>query len=153
MKRVVYLAGLISTDYPASLEWRNAVTPVLEEAGFEVRDPLAGKGNLKCVTKDGGITSTITENKSIVLRDRRDVREADVILVHLENFGSPRPLMGTLVELGWAWDDQTPVVAVAAPENYVMRKHPFISEFVSQYWPTLDEAVHFIISYYGQKPA
>jgi len=151
MKRIVYLAGFISTDYPGSIEWRERVTPVLEQAGFEVRNPLAGKGNLKCVTSDGGITTTVTSNKSIVLRDRRDVRESDLILAHLENFGSPRPLVGTIVELGWAWDDQTPVVAVAWQENDLMRKHPFISEFVSQYWETLDEAVDYIIRYYGTK--
>ena len=152
MKRVVYLAGFISTDHPETIAWRERVTPILEEAGFEVRNPLAGKGNLKCCTKDGGITTSITTNKSIVLRDRRDVRESDIILAHLENFGSTRPLVGTLVELGWAWDDQTPVVAVAEPTNYLMLNHPFISEFVTQYWDTLDQAVDFIIRYYGSKP-
>ena len=151
MKWTVYLAGLIATDYPASLEWRDRVTPVLEAAGFEVRNPLAGKGNLKCVTSDGGITTSVTSNKSIMLRDRRDVRESDIILAHLETFGSPRPLVGTIVELGWAWDDQTPVVAVALEDNYLMRKHPFVSECVSQYWADLDEAVDFIIRYYGSK--
>lgn len=153
MKRIVYLAGLISTDYPESLDWRDRVTLVLEAAGFDVRNPLAGKGNLKCATSDGGITTTVTSNKSIVLRDRRDVRESDVILAHLSTFGSPRPLVGTIVELGWAWEDQTPIVAVAAADDYLMRKHPFISEFVTQYWADLDEAVDFIIRYYGTKPA
>lgn len=153
MKRVVYLAGLISTDFPVSLAWRDKAALVLEEAGFEVRNPLAGKGNLKCITADGGITTTVTSNKSIILRDRRDVRESDIILVHLETFGSTRPLVGTIVELGWAWEDQTPVVAVALEENYLMRKHPFISECVSQYWKTLEEAVDYIIRYYGTKPS
>lgn len=153
MKRTVYLAGLISTDYPESLEWRDRVTPVLEDAGFEVRNPLDGKGNLKCVTSDGGITSSVTSNKSIILRDRRDVRESDIILAHLETFGSPRPLVGTIVEIGWAWDDQTPVVAVASADNYLMRKHPFVSECVTQYWNTVGGAVDFIIRYYGQKIA
>jgi len=149
MKRKVYLAGLISTDFPESLEWRDRVTPILEKAGFEVRNPLAGKGNLKCVTTDGGITTTVTTNRSIVLRDRRDVRESDIILAHLETFKSTRPLVGTIVELGWAWEDRTPIVAVAVGDNYLMRKHPFISEFVTQYWPTEQEAVDFIIRYYG----
>jgi hypothetical protein len=33
-----------------------------------------------------------------------------------------------------------------------MRKHPFISECVTQYWEDLDSAVDFIIRYYGPKP-
>ncbi|MGV0949064.1 MAG: nucleoside 2-deoxyribosyltransferase [Azonexus sp.] len=148
-KRIVYLAGLISTDHPESLTWRDRVTPKLEAAGFEVRTPLAGKKTLKADTSDGGITTSVTSNRAICLRDRRDVREADVVLANLELFGSPRPLVGTVVELGWAWDDKTPVVAAVAEDNYLMRKHPFISEFVTQYWPTIDEAVDFVIRYYG----
>lgn len=148
-KRIVYLAGHISTDYPESLEWRNRVTPQLEGAGFEVRTPLAGKGNLKCITKDGGLTTTVTSNRSIVLRDNRDVRECDIILAHLEQFGSPRPPYGTVTELGWAWDYRKPVVAICNEDNYLMRKHPFISEFVAQYWTTESEAVNYIIRYYG----
>lgn len=148
-KRVIYLAGLISTDCPESLDWRTRVAPRLEEAGFEVRTPLAGKGNLKCVTNDGGITSSVATSRSICLRDRRDVREADVILANLELFGSQRPLVGTVVELGWAWDDRTPVIAAVDENNYLMRNHPFISEFVTKYCPTIDDAVEFIIKYYG----
>lgn len=152
-KRVIYLAGLISTEYPESLAWREQVRPKLEAAGFEIRTPLAGKKNLKAETKDGGITSTATTNRCIVLRDRRDVRESDIILCHLESFGSPRPPMGTLVELGWAWDDRTPVIAVAKEDNYIMRNHPFFNEFVAKYEPTVEEAVDFIIRYYGSPPS
>ena len=151
MKRIVYLAGLISTDFPASLEWRKGAAYFLEQAGFEARSPMAGKNNLPSTTTDGGITTTDTSNRAIVLRDRRDVRESDIVLAHLETFGSPRPLVGTIAELGWAWEDRTPVVAVANPDNYHMRKHPFVSEFVSHYWPSVEEAVDYIIRYYGTK--
>lgn len=151
MRRIVYLAGLISTDCPESLLWRDAAQSALEAAGFEVRTPLAGKKNLASVTTDGGITSTITTNRAIVLRDRRDVAESDIVLAHLEVFGSSRPLVGTLVELGWAWDDKTPVIAVAKDQNYLMRCHPFISEFVTKYENTVEDAVDFITRYYGGK--
>ena len=148
-KRVAYLAGLISTEYPESLAWRLRVAPILEEAGFEVRTPLAGKSQLNKETVDGGITTVIATNREICIRDRRDVRESDVILANLNTFGCPRPLVGTIGELAWAWDDRTAVVAVAAEDNYLMRKHPFISEFVTSYQKTLDEAVDHLIRYYG----
>lgn len=152
-KRVVYLAGLISTDCPESLEWRLRIAEKLEAAGFEVRTPLAGKKDLKSKTNDGGITSTTTTNRAICLRDRRDVRESDVILASLELYGSNRPLVGTLVELGWAWDDKTPVIAAVKEDNYLMRQHPFISEFVTKYEPTVEDAADFIIRYYGSAPS
>jgi nucleoside 2-deoxyribosyltransferase len=150
-QRVVYLAGLISTDYPESLQWRLLVAPLLEQAGFEVRTPLAGKKNLKSETKDGGITTTVTTGKSITLRDYRDVSECDIMLTHLEQFGCPRPLVGTVAELAWAWQLRKPVVAIANTDNYLMRNHPFVSEFVSQYWPTVQDAVDYVIRYYGTK--
>jgi len=151
-KRVIYLAGLISTDFPESLAWRERVIPQLEAAGFEVRTPLAGKKNLKSESKDGGITSTQTTNRAIVLRDRRDVREADIILANLEVFGCPRPSIGTYCELAWAYDDRTPVVAAVADDNYLLHNHPFLSEFVTKYCATLSDALDFIIKYYGTPP-
>jgi len=149
-QRIVYLAGLISTEFPESLEWRKRLAPILEESGFEVRTPLFGKQNLKSDSPDGGITSGSATAKSICLRDRRDVRECDIMLTHLETFGSPRPLIGTIAELAWCWDQRTPVVAICAVDNYLMRKHPFVSEFISHYCETEDEAVDFLRRYYGR---
>lgn len=139
-KRIVYLAGLMSTEYPESLKWRDAEAPILEKLGFEVRTPLVGHKNLSRESPDGGITSTVTTTKQVILRDHRDVCEADVILAHLDNFGSPRPLTGTIAELAWAWRDRKIVLGVAAKNNYLMRNHPFIQEFVSIYCETLGQA-------------
>ena len=148
----VYLAGFISTEYPESIEWRLRVAPILEAAGFVVLTPMKGKQKLNEETKDGGITTTITTSKSIILRDRMDVRNAKVILAHLENFGSPRPLLGTISELAWAWDQRTPVIGIAKAENYLMRQHPFLIEFISHYEETEDAAIAFLKRYYGPKP-
>jgi len=143
MKPSVYLAGLISTDYPESLAWRETAQGLLEPE-FKVLTPLRDKHNLQHTTPDGGLTSLQWTSKSIILRDRADVEEATVILAHLENFGSPRPLLGTIYELGWAWELNKPVVAIAAADNYLMRRHPFVAETVSFYAETLLDAVPFV---------
>ena len=147
----IYLAGLISVDYPQSLEWRERVQPTLEGWGFEVISPMRGIKNLKNETIDGGITSSAITSKSIVLRDRRDVLESDVILMHLENFGSPRPLIGTMCEAAWAYDQRTPVVAIARADNYLMRNHPFLVEFISRYEEDEERALIFIKQYYCRR--
>lgn len=149
-QRVVYLAGLISTEFPESLEWRKRIAPILQDSGFDVRTPLFGKPHLKSDSPDGGITSGSATSKSICLRDRRDVRECDIMLTHLETFGSSRPLVGTIAEMAWCWDQRTPVVGICAVNNYLMRKHPFISEFVSCYVENEDEAVDLLRRYYGR---
>ncbi|MHC4332493.1 MAG: nucleoside 2-deoxyribosyltransferase [Planctomycetota bacterium] len=148
MKRIVYLAGLISTVYPESLEWRKRLTPLLQDAGFEVRNPLFGKQNLDKETTDGGITSTTATAKDITQRDRRDVRECHVMLTHLELFGSKRPLLGTIAELAWCYDQRTPVVAIAKEDNYLVRNHPFMTEFVSHFVKDEGEAVEFLRRYH-----
>ena len=70
------------------------------------------------------------------------------MLTHLESFGSPRPLLGTIAELAWAWDQRTPVVGIAAEGNYLARKHPFMAEFVSHFVANEEEALEFLRRYH-----
>ncbi len=144
MKRI-YLAGLISTDYPQSLDWRREVTPRLAKH-FEVLNPLRGMLNKSFV--DGGLNHPDLSSKDITLRDRSDVLSSDIILAHLDTFGSPRPLTGTIAELAWAWEIHIPVIGVAETDNSLMRSHPFIVEFVAHYFNTLEESIRFVIAEY-----
>lgn len=147
-KPVVYLAGLISTDAPQSLQWRVDVGPHLELAGFEVFSPMRGKNPDALV--QGGLVDPNVTSRDILLRDFNDVKRASVILAHLEIFGGTRPLLGTIAELAWAWQLNTPVVGVAREDNSYMRNHPFVREFVSHYCGSMWEAADFIINYYGR---
>jgi nucleoside 2-deoxyribosyltransferase len=146
----VYLAGLISTEKPESLEWRTQIQPVLESAGMRVLSPMRGKENLVRTSKDGGITDPTLTPKDVIFRDYRDVKEADVILAHLDTFGSERPLLGTIYELGWAWMLQKPVVAIASKDNRLMRNHPFVVDTISHYCETLEEARNILVRHYGR---
>lgn len=148
--KTVYLAGLISTDFKESLLWREHVEPAFLGSGMQVLSPMRGKKTLDVFSKDGGVTDPWLSAKDIIFRDYGDVSQADVILAHLETFGSPRPLIGTVCELAWAWQLKKPVVAIAAEDNYLMRKHPFIAECVAHYCDKLEEAVDFTVHYYGR---
>jgi nucleoside 2-deoxyribosyltransferase len=148
-RKIVYLAGLISTDYPESLIWRVEVTPMLEAHEFDVLSPMRGKENLVLQSPDGGITDPNLTSKDIILRDYHDVVSSDIILMHLENFGSPRPLLGTICELAWAWEMKKPIVAIAHSDNKLMRSHPFVKEAVSHYCSTVSEAIDFTAHHFG----
>src|SRR6266436_3238829 len=93
MTNIVYLCGLISTDFPESLQWRIDVATVLIEAGFKVLSPMRGKENLVQTSPNGGLTDPKLTESDIVLRDYGDVSRSDVVFAHLETFGSPRPLI------------------------------------------------------------
>lgn len=151
----IYLAGLISTNKPDSLAWRAAVKDWASVRSSRplgptivILDPLRGKGDLSKSTSDGGITTGVATARDIMRRDYNDVVSCDVLLVHLDDFGSTRPMLGTPMELGWAWEHHKPVVAVAAKENYLMRNHPMVSEAVSRYFETVGAAWEFILRYY-----
>ena len=156
----VYVAGLISTDRPDSLAWRQHIAEqarlwnkhqihvLLSDRRVVILDPLRGKEDLVNQTHDGGITSTASTSKDIMRRDYRDVVSSDVLLVHLDDFGSSRPMVGTPMELGWAWEHHKPVVAVASKDNYLFRNYPMVAEAVSHYFETVQEAWNYIIRYY-----
>jgi nucleoside 2-deoxyribosyltransferase len=112
-----------------------------------VLSPLRGKDMTK--SKDGGLSTPDQGSKSIIIRDYNDIKRADVMLVNLNLWGSTRPLVGTLMELAWAWQMQMPVVAVCAKDDVLMRNHPFINECISHYCETMAEAIEFIGRYYA----
>jgi len=148
--KTIYLAGLISTEYPESLIWRGAAKRLLldlaDEHGKDVNvlDPLRGKGDLSRTSKDGGVTAdAVFTPGDIILRDFHDVLISDIILVNLNDFGSPRPMVGTFYELAWAWDHKKLVVAVGG--NKLMRTHPFVVQSVTHYFDTAEEACRFIV--------
>ena len=145
---IVYLAGLISTNHPQSLEWRDDAAFKLDSGwGIDSLSPLRGKD--MTTSKDGGLTCAEQSSKSIILRDYNDIVQADVMLANLNLWGSTRPLTGTIMELAWAWQMKMPVVAVCAKDDALMRQHPFINECVSHYCETMEEAIEFIGRYYA----
>lgn len=151
MKKSVYLAGLISTLHPESLQWRLIAEAALEEHAT-VLSPMRGKSDLYLKSKDGGVTDPDLTHGDIILRDYNDIQQVDVVLVHLDNFGSTRPTIGTIAEIAWAWERRIPIIAVASPNNTLMRGHPFIKAMVTRYFEDLDSSVDHVLAYYLSKP-
>ena len=145
---IVYLAGFISTEHPESLTWRDeAAFRLVEGWGLDVLSPIRGKE--LSTSKDGGLTTSGQTSKSIILRDYNDIQQADMLLVNLNLWGSTRPLVGTLMELAWAWEMKMPVVAICSKDDRLMRDHPFIQECVSHYCETVEEAIEFTGRYHA----
>ncbi len=147
VRKRVYLAGLISTVAKETTQWRRRASDVLT-AVMDVVSPLRGKDFNS--SADGGVTVEPGQgtSKDIILRDYNDIRGCDMILVNLEVYKSERALVGTLMELAWAWEHKIPVVAYAEPGNYLMRNHPFVKEAVAHYCDTMEEAIEFVRRYH-----
>jgi nucleoside 2-deoxyribosyltransferase len=150
----IYLAGLISTEKPESLLWRDMIQSHWENNPLiEVLSPLEKKRKLADTSPDGGVTSNGLTSKDILLRDLNDIQRSDVILANLNSFGSTRPLIGTIAELAWAWRDHKPIVAISYPDDpfaYLARNHPFLSAFVTHYCDSIPAAVEHIENFWAR---
>jgi nucleoside 2-deoxyribosyltransferase len=138
MKKV-YLAGPISgCSWGESEDWRdNLKTYYIPNVQFY--SPLRGKEYLKNETsiKDsysGHINSTA---KTIMVRDSFDVRTSDALVVNF--MGAKKVSIGTVMEVAWAWQNKTPVIALIEDLANI-HEHSMLNEAFSWRVTTLEEA-------------
>ena len=72
-------------------------------------------------------------------RDFNDVKRCDAILVNL--LGAKSASLGTVMELGWAYALQKPVVVAIEPIGNPHDRHPMIEETIRFRAPDLDAAI------------
>lgn len=70
---------------------------------------LSDKGVLQADCDPYGALSALSSNRGILTRDFNDVTTCDVLLVNL--LGAKAPSIGTAMEIAWAFQKRTPIVA------------------------------------------
>ena len=142
----VYLAGSISgLTYEGATEgWREEfkrllgeITPPMVKCYSPMRaeEHLIGKGPISPKAYTGDPWSVA---RSIVIRDRNDVRTCDVMVAcFLESGG--RISLGTGLEFGWADAWQKPIIMIAA-EDDPHRQHPMLAPTAGYVTDNLQEA-------------
>lgn len=150
---MIYLAGPITgLSYEECNEWRDEVTKELNEQGFfGVKSPLRGKQFLKQETEikntgDPYADEVIGKFKSIVVRDFNDVKNCDVLFVNLQN--AKRISKGTICEIAWAYQNQTPIIVVTDEGN--VHEDEFINQMITVKTYDLDKAIGWVLSYFDQ---
>ena len=147
MKPLVYLAGGIAGLTGAEmLDWREEAARVLTLRGVETLNPMRAKQALVADGKRLGHDFRAYEqrgafftSKGIMTRDSTDVRRADALLVNL--LGLTKPSLGTVMELGWAFMLNKPVVVAIEKEGNPHDGHPMIHETMTFRVETLEEAI------------
>lgn len=150
MKPLVYLAGGIAGLTGAEmLDWRVKAGNDLAVRGVETLNPMRAKESLvvgatgvnrlghdfRAYEKRGAFFTS----KGIMTRDSTDVRRADALLVNL--LGLTKPSLGTVMELGWAFMLNKPVVVAIEESGNPHDGHPMIHETMTFRVTTLDEAI------------
>lgn len=127
--RTIYLAGPISgLTWNEATEWRNTITPVLKELGYNVLNPLTGKDFLE---DKGVIQPNIQQHESVLAKypviynmDMFRVRQSDILLVNFR--GCKIVSIGTVSEINLAHEKDKLVILIMDKDN--IHNHPFITE-------------------------
>ncbi len=141
---MIYLAGPITGEsYEGATDWRDhAKEQLLPLKGVS---PMRGKMFLmnKNTLQDAYDTNEnpMLTTKAIARRDRFDCVRSDLILMNL--LGAQRVSIGTMIEIGWAYTNRTPIVLVMEKEGNV-HEHCLLRESVDFRFDNLDEAIDAI---------
>lgn len=134
----VYLSGKISPG-ASSTYYRKTAAQLLRNAGFHTLDPMRGKH--KKNTKWSDLNPT-----ELVQRDIQDVLRSKVVLSVIMTDGRKQSF-GTPCEISAAWWNHIPVVIVT--NDKTLAKHPWVTQLCSRVFDNVDDAVEYIIDYYG----
>lgn len=142
-KPAVYLAGPITgLSYHGATDWRAGVVEELwpRIVGYS---PMRGKTYLAKETKIGHTyeNTILSGEKAIFHRDVvLDVRRADLVLVNF--LGAEKVSIGTVFEMGVAWELRKPIVTIMEIGN--THDHPFIRQASGWVVPNLTTALDTI---------
>lgn len=140
----IYTAGPITGKTPDDvLGYFNSVKRQLEEAGYQVFNPMMGKGGTRPgeYKAHGNLTPETTDN-AIVKRDNWMVNQADVIYTNFTD--ADRVSIGSCCEIAWAYACSVPkLIVVALPEGNV-HEHAFIMNMATHIYPTHEDAMHYL---------
>ena len=143
----VYLAGPVErTLLSTARTWRKLATTRFWTRGITTIDPLRTDD---VITRDGIIEASELPNRYLMQRCYQDVCQSQAILVNFVEGNYPS--FGSIIELGWAWQRQIPVVAVISLEQQIYKKHPMIAETISVSVPKLDDAIKIVCNLLGGK--
>jgi len=146
----VYLAGPISgLDYEGGTGWRQQSLEILAAVGIDSFSPLRKKGYLHI---EGELTGSyedwpLSTQRGIYARDRFDCHRVDVVLANLldcgmNDNGSQKVSIGTVMEIAWAAQNNTPVVLIMEKGN--IHHHPMLEEACPFIVETLEEALEIV---------
>lgn len=134
----IYLSGKISPG-ASSTYYRKDAAQKLRDAGFHTLDPMRGK------QKQGTKWSDLNPAE-LIQRDIQDVLRSKVVLAVIMTDGRKQSF-GTPCEISAAWWNHIPIVLVT--DDKTLAKHPWVTQLTSRVFNNVDEAIDYIIDYYG----
>jgi len=144
MKTKVYLAGLIQGSViDKCIAWRKKIVDHYtnwKDTGKPYEDlifldPCNGESQVS----DDGLSSNLPK-KVILDKDYNAIKKCDLFIGNMDSFGVERPLIGTTMEIAFAYSFHKPIILIT--NNRVYQEHPFMSQMVSWYFNDVDEMLN-----------
>jgi len=152
-KLKVYLVGAISED-KATHEWRIWATKRLKDK-FDINDPAASKFDRETLKESGGdyekMRKLVASHQAEILlpKSYQSIERADIILVNLALEPKHRPMIGTLMEIAWAYYAHKTIIAIRGDNYY--SKHPMIVGCIHAWGDSVDEVVAILEEFFTSK--
>ena len=143
----IYLSGPITgLSYDATVSYRDWYTSRIAKLAPEVcvMSPMRGKEYLadQAVLSKEYPNSVLSCAKGITTRDRNDVFNADVVIVHL--LGATAVSIGTMIECGWADARRIPIILVIEEGN--IHDHSILNEIAGYIVDSGELAIELALS-------
>lgn len=153
----IYLAGPITgCSYDGCTNWRQQFKQLLPDTkvhlqmGFDLSElrvlsPMRGKDYLLGETNVADSYENelvLSCQRGIMTRDFFDCCRADIVVVNL--LGAERVSIGTVMEIAWAFQNRTPVIAVMEKERN-LHDHSMIRESIGFRVTTLEDAAEIAL--------
>lgn len=149
---LVYLAGPITgLSYDNCVDWRNQAIEHFKDFGIKGISPLRGKSYLQNETSVADhydenihpIAAAMSSQRGIYARDKFDCLRADIVLVNM--LGAKRVSIGTVMEIAWAAQNNTPIVLVMEDQGNP-HEHSMLREACAFRVNNLEDALHIIVT-------
>jgi nucleoside 2-deoxyribosyltransferase len=159
-RQYVYLAGNISDD-PETYKWRYRFEQEILKRSLRVAvlNPCANKFN-KGIEPDGKGSDSVNffdraiaqRGKGVLaLKDYQMIKICTIIVANLKLIDPEKPMIGTVVELTWAYDLKIPVIGIVDESfawGQLYSRHPFLDRFISERVSDEIEAVDIIQDFF-----
>ena len=138
----IYLAGQISKD-EKTYTWRNNVVERYnDDDKVDVINPCNNTFNREVLEiRKNKNTNSYKNIKGIELlpgKDRYYIKTSNVIFFNLNQYDRDKPLLGTIFEMAWSYDDSSKIIIGIADEeiNEQTKKicnHPFVRATINTF--------------------
>lgn len=134
----IYLSGKISPG-ASSTYYRKDAAQQLRNAGFHTLDPMRGE-------RKKNVKWSEFNPAELIQRDIQDVLRSKVVLAVIMTDGRKQSF-GTPCEISAAWWNHIPIVMVT--DDKTLAKHPWVIQLCSRVFSNVNDAIEYIIDYYG----